>query len=141
VREIEVLESLDSARAWDAIEQVFAQDGTIDGHLAAAAALHRGGRLGPPVNEVLAEAILKLRTIEGGSTRALLMAEQYPTERVKRALLRASRRKNEIAMHCAALLCYLCGKAKAPFDWDLRPRFLRLAPDNEEVIERRRSKS
>lgn len=51
---------------------------------------------------------------------------------MKQALLRASGQKSEIAMHCAALLCFLCGKAKEVFDWDLRPLFLRLAPENEE---------
>jgi hypothetical protein len=64
------------------------------------------------------------------------MAEEYPTDRVKQALLVASGKKTEIAMHCAALLCYLSGKAKEAFDWDLRPLFLRLAPDNEEADRR-----
>jgi hypothetical protein len=131
-REIEVLEALDSAGSWQAIEQVFARAAEVDTRLAAAAALDRRGALNPPIDEVIAEAILRLETIQGGSTRALLMAESHPTEPVKRALLRASGRKNEIAMHCAALLCFLSGKAKEPFDWELRPLFLRLAPDNEE---------
>jgi hypothetical protein len=132
-RELEVLEALDSTVAWRAIQRTFEQGGTIDVRLAAAQALERGGRLDSPIDDVLAAEILKLKTIEGGSTRALLMAETHPGEKVKRALLRAGGRKNEIAMHCAALLCYLCGKAKEPFDWDLRPLFLRLAPDNEEA--------
>jgi hypothetical protein len=132
-REIEVLEALDSASGWKAVRKTYQDGRGSDTRLAAAAALHRGGKLGQPIDEVVAEAILKLRTIPEGSTRALLMAEEFPSDAVKRALLRASGRKNEIAMHCAALLCYLCGKAKEAFDWDLRPLFLRLAPDNAEA--------
>lgn len=131
-REIEVLEALGSARAWKAIEKTFAGTRSIDTRLASAAALHRQGTLDQPIDQVIAEGILRLRSIQG-STRALLMAEGHPSEAVKGALLRASGRKNEIAMHCAALLCYLSGKAKEAFDWELRPLFLRLAPDNEEV--------
>ena len=130
-REIEVLEALGTARSWKAIARVFTHDRSIDTQLAAAAALDRSGKLGRPIDDIVAEAVLKLRTVEGGSTRALLLAEQHPTERVKQALLRASGRKSEIAMHCAALLCFLCGKAKEAFDWELRPLFLRLSPDNE----------
>jgi hypothetical protein len=128
-REIEVLEALADPRGWDAIEAAF-ESRSIDTKLAAAVALERHGRLRLSIDAVVADTILRLRTIEGGSTRALLLAEQYPTDRVKEALLRASGRKNEIAMHCGALLCYLCGKAREAFDWDLRPLFLRLAPDN-----------
>jgi hypothetical protein len=132
-RELEVLEKLASPRAWKAIEETFTGGGDIDTRLAAAVALERGRKLNIPMDEVVAEAILALRKIEGGLTRALLLAEQYPTERVKRALLRASERKTESAMHCGALLCYLCGKAADAFDWNLRPLFLRLAPGNDEA--------
>lgn len=132
-REIEVLAALDSDRSWRAIEQAFARDSAIETHLAAAEELYRHGRLPLPLDAVLADAILRLRDIPGGSTRALLMAEQHPSEKVKAALLEASGKKTEIAMHCAALLCYLTGKAKEAFDWDLRPFFLRLAPDNPDA--------
>ena len=130
-REIEVLESLATSRSWNAIEKAFSIRRSIDTRLAAATALHRSGKLSSPFDEVIADAILELRTIEPGLTRALLLAEQYPTGRVRKALLRASGEKTAIAMHCAALLCYLAGKAKEPFDWDLRPLFLRLVPGND----------
>ena len=131
-REIEVLEKLASPRAWKVIEETF-EAGAVDTRLAAAVALVRARKLAVPLDAVVAQAILQLETIEEGLTRALLLAEQYPTEAVKRALLQASGRKTEIAMHCGALLCYLCGKAKEAFDWDLRPLFLRLAPGNDET--------
>ena len=129
-REIEVLEKLDRPTGWKAIQETFERSGSIDPRLAAAAALERAGKLAEPLDAVVAREILQLHAIEEGLTRALLLAEQYPTERVKRALLKASGRPSEAAMHCGALLCYLCGKAKEAFDWDLRPLFLRLAPGN-----------
>ena len=132
-REIEVLEKLGSARGWKAIRETFDDNRSIETRLAAAEALERGGKLGIPIDEVVTEAVLEIRDIGEGSTRALLLAERYPTERVKRALLQAAGRRSEIAMHCGALLCYLTGKAKEAFDWELRPLFLRLVPGNEET--------
>ena len=46
------------------------------------------------------------------------MTEEYPTDRVKQALLAASHKRTEAAMHCAGVLCYLTGAGKEPFDWD-----------------------
>ena len=130
-REIEVLEKLGSARGWKGIREAFEGSDSIDTRLAAAVALERSEKLGVPMDEVVAGAILQLDAIGGGSTRTLLLAEQYPTERVKRALLLAAGKRNEMAMHCGALLCYLSGKAKEAFDWELRPLFLRLVPGND----------
>ena len=135
-REIEVLERLDSARGWEAIRHTYEHAGEADTRLAAAVALERAGKLDRPIDEVIAQAIIELRTIEGGLTRALLLAEEHPTDLVKQALLRASEIRSETAMHCAALLCFLCGKAKEPFDWDLRPLFLRLVPGNNDADRR-----
>jgi hypothetical protein len=131
-REIEVLEALDQSVGWQAIERALEEGDDADVRLATAAALHRRQRLRQPLEEILAREIRRLRTIPGGSTRALLMAAEYPSAPVKEALFAASSRKSEIALHCAALLCYLSGKAREPFDWELRPFFLRFGPDNEE---------
>lgn len=130
-REIEVLEKLGTARGWTAIEETFEGSRSHDTRMAAAEALARSGKLKTPIDEVVADAILRLGEIGDGSTRTLLLAEQYPTENVKRALLEAAGRTTEMAMHCGALLCYLSGKAKEAFDWDLRPLFLRLVPGND----------
>ena len=130
-REIEVLEKLGSARGWNAIREVFDDNRSIATRLSAAEALERGGKLDIAMDRVVAETVREIRDIGEGSTRALLLAEQHPSEQVKRALLEAAGRKSEIAMHCAALLCYLSGKAKEAFDWELRPLFLRLVPGNE----------
>ena len=58
------------------------------------------------------------------------MAEDHPTPAVKQALLWASWNRTECAPHCAGVVCYLAGVAREPFDWSLRPLFLRLGPHN-----------
>ena len=132
-REIEVLERLALPDSWAAIEEAIQDHLSIDTRLAAAAALHRVNRLSRPIDEIIADELMNLSTIENGCTRALLLAEQHPTDRVKQALLWASRNRTECAMHCAALLCYLTGVGQEPFDWNLRPLFLRLDPHNSEL--------
>jgi len=52
---------------------------------------------------------------------------------VKQALLDASRKRTESAMHCAGVLCYLTGAGAEAFDWDLRPLFLRLGHEEPEA--------
>jgi hypothetical protein len=129
-REIEALETIDIPPAYMAIKRAFSDSDSIDTRLAAAEALDRLGKLDEPLDTVLAREIRRID--DEGSTRALLLAEQHGTDEVQRALLDASHRRTESAMHCAALLCYLAGVAKEPFDWDLRPLFLRLAADAPE---------
>ena len=131
-REIEALETIDIPPAYMAIKRAFQDSESIDTRLAAAGALDRLEKLAEPIDVVLAREIRNLDD-EDGSTRALLMAEEHPTDVVKRALLAASHNRTESAMHCAALLCYLAGVAKEPFDWDLRPLFLRLGPEEPEA--------
>ena len=127
-REVEALEQIDIPPAFMAIKRALANSESIDTRLAAAAALHRLGKLHEPIDTVLAREIRHLSEIEDGCTRALLMAEEHATEPVKQALLAGARAKTECAIHCAAVLCYLAGVAKEPFDWDLRPLFLRFNP-------------
>ena len=131
-RDIDALETIDIPPAYNAIKRGLRDSESIDTRLAAAAALHRLGKLDEPIDAVLAREIVTLDEVRDGCTRALLMAEEHPTESVTRALLEASQRRTESAMHCAAVLCYITGAAKDPFDWDLRPLFLRLGPNEPE---------
>jgi hypothetical protein len=131
-REVEVLAAIDGTRSRRALENTVTNGQEPDARLAAASALHRLGVLPVQLDELLAGEIEKLTEISPALTRALLMAEAHPSGVVKTALLRASLRRNDAAMHCAALLCFLCGVAKEPFDWDMRPLFLRLSPEAEE---------
>jgi len=131
-REIEALESIDIPPAFMAIKRALRDSDSIDTRLAAAKSLHTLGKLDEPIDAVIARELGKLGDIGGGSTRALLMAEEFPTDAVKRALLEASNKRTESAMHCAGVLCYLTGAGKEAFDWDLRPLFLRLGPAEPE---------
>jgi hypothetical protein len=70
----------------------------------------------------------------GGLSLALDMAIEERTPAMIDALFRAALRdEGEAAVHAAARLAYVHGKAKEPFDWELRPLFLRFnTPDREE---------
>ncbi|HEX8339280.1 MAG TPA: hypothetical protein VF624_00075 [Tepidisphaeraceae bacterium] len=110
-----------------------AASGERDTRLAAAETLHRQGKL-PEMDKVIAREISdNMETVADGCVRALRLAEAFPTPAVKQALLYASNFRNETAMHCAALLCYLCGKAKEPFDWSMRPFFLKFHADSNSL--------
>ena len=136
-REIEALDALrdyaeahpdeDPGRAVSEIDRAMQRGATAPDRvtrLAAAETLHRQGKL-PDFDRVIAREISdNMLKIADGCGPALLLAEQFPTGRVKQALLYASNFRSETAMHCAALLCYLCGKAKEPFDWSMRPFFM-----------------
>ena len=129
-REIEALAAIEIPPAVMAIERALRDSHSLDTRLAAAEALHKLGSLDEPIDQVLAREIRNLG--DHGSTRALLMAEEHATDDVKQALLAASHNRTASAMHCAGLLCYLAGVGKEPFDWDLRPLFLRLGPEEPE---------
>lgn len=81
-----------------------------------------------PESRLLRE--LRTTTIEGGMTRVFSLAEQLPTEAVRRRLLWGVLHRRDVATHYAALLAYLCGKAESDFDWNLRPLFLRVQAEN-----------
>lgn len=132
-REIEALEQIDIPPAFMAIRRALRDSDSIVTRVAAAEALDRLGKLEAPLDEIIAREILAFNADEDGCPRVLLAAEQHATDRVKDALLDASRKKTGCAMHCAALLCYLVGVAKEPFDWDLRPLFLRLGADEPDA--------
>ena len=130
-REIEALETIDIPPAFMVINRALRDSESIDTRLAAAKALDNLGKLGEPIDVVLAREIRGLDDGDG-CTRALLLAEQHPTDEVKEALLVASHKRTSSAMHCAGVLCYLTGAGTEPFDWDLRPLFLRLGPEEPE---------
>jgi hypothetical protein len=72
-----------------------------------------------------------------GLAQVLDEVEKYHPEEVKEALIKGSlNRKGEVAVHFAAMLFYLFGEAKEPFDWEKRPFFLRFdTEDRNERIE------
>jgi len=67
----------------------------------------------------------------------LLEVERYHPEEVKEALIKGLlSRKGDVAVHFAAMLFYLFGETKEPFDWKQRPFFLRFkTEDRKERVE------
>jgi hypothetical protein len=69
---------------------------------------------------------LKNDVIFGGLSQAIDEVPDFHPPAVVDTLFRgALNREGEAAVHFAALLMFLHGKAKEPFDWDHRPFFLR----------------
>ena len=61
-----------------------------------------------------------------GLTQALALAGEVRSPAMVAALWRATQRpEGEAAVHAAARLAFLYGKATSDFDWELRPLFLR----------------
>jgi hypothetical protein len=85
-------------------------------------------------NERTQSLIDALQNIEPfwGLSQVLDEVERYHPEEVKEALIKGSlNRKGEVAVHFAAMLFYLFGKAKEPFDWEKRPFFLRFSTEDK----------
>jgi hypothetical protein len=80
------------------------------------------------------EALIQaLRTLElyGGLSQAIDDAAEFHPPPVVEALFEgALKREGEAAVHFAALLFYLHGKADTPFDWEHRPLFLAFAAND-----------
>jgi len=69
-------------------------------------------------------------------SRALDMAEDCRTERVKEALMHCARGGSpEAKVNAAAMLLYICGEAAAPFDWEQRPFLLRFRSDDAREVQ------
>jgi hypothetical protein len=67
-----------------------------------------------------------------GLTQALDAAAAHPSQAVKDALFRACLNGTSVtAVHVAALLFYLYGKAKEPFDMSQRPFFLKFSTEEK----------
>lgn len=76
--------------------------------------------------EAAAIAGLESAVFYGGLSTALDLATDRRTPAMIDALFRAALRdEGEAAVHAAARLAYIHGKAAEPFDWALRPLFLR----------------
>ena len=123
-RDIEGLLALgsDTARA-AVVEQL--RRGKLEQRLNAARRLADDPTLRPDV-EAAVTAGLEQATLFDGLTAALDVATELRTPPLVAALFRACLRdEGEAAVHAAARLAFIHGKASDEFDWDLRPLFLR----------------
>lgn len=121
-REVEALAALDTPRARKALRA--ALSGNTEVRMAVA---RHAPQLVPRRSEV-ASLVKALETGEfyGGLTQALDRVEQlHPTPVIDALFRGALTREGEVAVHFAAMLLFLNGKAKEPFDWEQRPFCLR----------------
>ena len=127
-RDLERLLAIGSPAAQAAvIDQL--RNGKLEQRLHAARLVEDDPKLGTDTAaEVEAAAIAGLESalLFYGLSIALDLATTLRTPALIDALFRATLRdEGEAAVHAAARLAYIHGKAKEPFDWELRPLFLR----------------
>jgi hypothetical protein len=123
-RDLEALLALgtDTARAAVVVQL---RTGKLEQRLNAARLLADDPALASDV-EAAAVAGLESALLFHGLTIALDLATTLRTPALIRALFEAALRdEGEAAVHAAARLAYIHGKAKEEFDWELRPLFLR----------------
>lgn len=86
-------------------------------------------------DERVAALLAALETAEfyGGLSQALdEVGEFHPPEIVTALFRGVLERKGDVAIHFAAMLMFIHGKANSPFDWNHRPFFLRFGATNRE---------
>ena len=131
-RDIEALVALGTAQARDAVVNQL-RHGTIELRLAAARRLPED----PAIEEDREAAIvdgLATATVMNGLTTALDLAAEHRTAPIIDALFRAALRDDRLmAVHAAALLLFLHGKATEPFDWDRRSFTLQFGAEDPKV--------
>ncbi len=132
-RDVEVLVALKTAAADNALRQALAA-GTAE--VRAAVMRHAPG-LGAEGQKakLLAEG-LRTAQFYGGLSQVMDEAAEFHPPIVITELLRgALNRKGDVAVHFAAMIFFLHGKATVPFDWAHRPFFLRFNTDNRDERE------
>jgi hypothetical protein len=127
-REVEALAALDTPRARRALVKAM-KEGNAEVRMAVT---RHAPQLVP--DDTRLDSLLKaLRTAEfyGGLSQALdEVEENHPPEVMDELLRGLLEREGGVAVHFAAMLFYLHGKATEPFDWAHRPFFLRFHTDD-----------
>lgn len=127
-RDVEALAILDTPAAKKALDRV---KGSPSHELALAVARHAPHLLTADELTRTIVAALQRAQLYGGLTQALAMAEAHHPPAVIDALWRGTlEREGDVAVHYAALLMFLHGKADTAFDWAQRPFFLTFNTEN-----------
>jgi len=123
-RDIEALARIDSPKARAAVQAALKSS---DPKIRQEAMRHLGEEKADPKDrEKLLIKALKGNDLYDGVSDAIDEAAEFHPPAVIDALLRgALKQDGEVAVNFAALLYYIHGKAKEPFDWNHRPFFLR----------------
>lgn len=127
-RDVEALAALGTERARAALREAAARGD----HEVRMAVLSHARDLMPDAGRTASlVAALRDAGFYGGLTQALdEVAASHPPEVVDALLRGALARSGEVAVHFAAMLLYLHGKAAEPFDWAQRPFFLRFGTED-----------
>jgi hypothetical protein len=83
----------------------------------------------------LVKALAKAEAFGGLSTTLDEVERFHPPEVVAALWDGVRKRDGETAVHYAAMLMFIHGKAKSAFDWNLRPFYLQFNTDNQEARE------
>jgi hypothetical protein len=122
-RDIEALAHIDSNDARKAVEEALRSS---DAQIRHTAMQYAGEKADVGERERLLIQSLENDEVFGGLTQAIDEVEEFHPPGVIEALFRgALHRDGEAAVHFAALLLFLHGRASEPFDWEHRPFFLR----------------
>lgn len=135
-RDVEALAALDSPRARVLLRQALR---SRNHEVATAIARHAPGLVAADERTATLVAALEGAEFYGGLTQALAQVEEFHPPKIVDALFRGALvRDGGTAVHFAAMLIFLHGKAKSSFDWDQRPFFLRFntecRPEREAVF-------
>ena len=123
-RDIEALAQIESPRGRAAVEAALKSS---DPKIRQEAMRHvSDDKVDDKEREKLLLKALKSNDLYDGLSDAIDEAAEFHPPAVIDALLKgALKGEGEVAVHFAALLYYIHGKAQEPFDWDQRPFFLR----------------
>lgn len=132
-RDIEALAEIDSPQARAIVEAALKSP---DAKVRREAMQHAGDKADPKEREKTLIKILETTGLYDGLSEAIDEVEEFHPPAVIETLLRgALNRDGEAAIHFAAMLFFLRGKADEPFDWNHRPFFLRF--DTSDRAERK----
>jgi len=133
-RDVEALAAIDSPRSRAALVQALRHP---DHQIRTAVADYAPELVSDNEHTELLVAALEEAETYTGLTRALDQIESFHPQRVIDALFRGLLKRNgETAVHFAAMLMFVHGKANGPFDWDHRPFFLQFHTEDPSVRRR-----
>ena len=131
-RDIEALAAINSGAARAAIKSAFLYG---DSAIRMAVHSHAPELIDADKRPASLVTALEQAEIYGGLSQALLEVQDFHPPEIIQTLLRGlMERDGGTAVHFAAMLFYLHGKAPEPFDWNQRPFFLRF--NTEDMNER-----
>lgn len=127
-RDIEALACLDTPAARTALQRAM---NSPNPEVRNAVTRHAPGLIPDSVRTTSLVQGLESANFFGGLTQTLDQVAGYHPPLIVEALMRGVvNRSGDVAVHFAAMLCYIYGKASEPFDMEQRPFFLQFNTEN-----------